>query len=44
MRMYKYLLKSQKKRMHHSDNQRVTKYEDLVFLTKISIGIFAYIK
>lgn len=42
--MYRYLLKSQKKRMHHSDNQRVTKHNDLVFLTKILIGIFAYIK
>nr|DAO14356.1 MAG TPA: hypothetical protein [Caudoviricetes sp.] len=30
--------------MHHSDNQRVTKHGDLVFLTKISISIFAYIK
>lgn len=42
--MYRYLLKSQKKRMHHSDNQRVTKYSDLVFLTKIIVSIFAYIK
>lgn len=42
--MYKYLLKSQKKRMHRSDNQRVTKHSDLVFLTKIIFGIFAYIR
>lgn len=42
--MYRYLLKSQKKQMHHSDNQTVIKHYNLVFLTKITIGIFAYIK
>ena len=42
--MYRYLLKSQKKQMHHSDNHTVTKYYDLVFLTKIIFDIFAYIK
>ena len=42
--MYRCLSKSQKKQMHHSDNQIVTKYYDLVFLTKIIIGKFAYIR
>lgn len=42
--MYRFLSKSQKKQMHHSDNQIVIKYYDLVFLTKITIGIFAYIR
>lgn len=42
--MYRYLLKNQKKQMHHSDNQTVIKYYNLVFLTKIIFGIFAYIK
>ena len=41
--MYRCLSKSQKKQMHHSDNQIVIKYYDLVFLTKIKCGIFAYI-
>lgn len=42
--MYRCLSKSQKKQMHHSDNQIVTKYYDLVFLTKIIVGKFAYIR
>lgn len=42
--MYRFLSKSQKKQMHHSDNQIVTEYYDLVFLTKIIVGKFAYIR
>lgn len=42
--MYRFLSKSQKKQMHHSDNQTVIKYYNLVFLTKKVIGIFAYIR
>nr|DAV93679.1 MAG TPA: hypothetical protein [Caudoviricetes sp.] len=30
--------------MHHSDNQIVIKHYNLVFLTKIIVSIFAYIK
>nr|DAH79060.1 MAG TPA: hypothetical protein [Caudoviricetes sp.] len=30
--------------MHHSDYQNVTKYCNLVFLTKKVIGKFAYIR
>ena len=41
--MYRCLSKSQKKQMHHSDNQIVIKY-NLVFLTKIIVGKFAYIR
>ena len=42
--MYRCLSKSQKKQMHHSDNQIVIKYYNLVFLTKIIVNIFAYIR
>ena len=42
--MCRCLSKSQKKQMHHSDNQTVTKYYDLVFLTKKVVGKFAYIR
>lgn len=42
--MYRFLSKSQKKQMHHSDNQIVTEYYNLVFLTKIIVGKFAYIR
>lgn len=42
--MYRFLSKSQKKQMHHSDNKIVIKYYDLVFLTKIILSIFAYIR
>lgn len=42
--MYRCLSKSQKKQMHHSDNQIVIKYYDLVFLTKIIVSKFAYIR
>ena len=44
MRKCRFLSRSQKKQMHHSDNQIVANYYNLVFLTKKVVSIFADIR